>query len=66
MSEQPLTFEVVVAHCPACGLEQEDWDGFGVLTCDACGYCTHPSSTGTDEPGVYQCDCCGLRVTRDE
>lgn len=32
---------------------QQDFDGFGVLHCKACGYCVHPSCTG----GV--CDICG-------
>lgn len=60
MNDNLVTHEVVViAHCPVCGVEQEDWDGFGVLVCDACGFCAHPSSSGTELPGVYQCDTCG-------
>lgn len=45
------------AACPRCGVEQEDLDGFGVLYCPACGYCTHvcqsPYSDG------WLCDSCG-------
>lgn len=39
--------------CPRCGVEQEDFDGFGVLACEACGYCTHPERYG----GI--CTICG-------
>ena len=37
--------------CPMCGAEAPDLDGFGVLACAECGYCTHASVTG---------DICGL------
>lgn len=37
--------------CPKCGAEEEDFDGFGFLYCEACGYCTHASIDG---------DVCGL------
>jgi len=30
------------AACPRCGREQDDPDGFGVLHCEACGWCKHP------------------------
>ena len=43
----------IIVECPRCGAEQEDFDGFGVIFCEACGYCKHPSFTG----GV--CDICG-------
>lgn len=36
----------VIVVCPKCGAEQEDLDGFGVLFCPACRYCTHASVTG--------------------
>ena len=39
--------------CHRCGKEYPDFDGFGVLHCKACGYCTHASITG----GV--CEFCG-------
>lgn len=38
--------------CPNCIAVYDDFDGFGVLFCGVCGYCTHPSVTG----GV--CDWC--------
>ena len=41
------------AICPKCDAEQIDEDGFGVLYCGACGYCTHASVDG----GV--CSLCG-------
>ena len=43
-------------RCPACGAEQADADGFGVLHCPTCGYCTHPSITGD------RCGLCGRHV----
>lgn len=34
-------------HCPKCGMEWDDYDGFGVLYCspswNGCGYCKHAS-----------------------
>jgi hypothetical protein len=33
----------VIMECPRCGAAQEDFDGFGVLHCPACGFCVHPS-----------------------
>lgn len=44
--------------CPKCGKVEEDFDGFGVLYCGACGYCTHPAI----QDGV--CDLC-LRGIND-
>lgn len=53
----------VWVECPQCGTQQEDLDGFGVLHCDYCGYCTHPSATGTGHPDdPLVCDMCGARV----
>ncbi len=44
---------IILIECPRCGAQQQDFDGFGVVHCPACGYCTHPSATdGT-------CDICG-------
>jgi Zn finger protein HypA/HybF involved in hydrogenase expression len=40
--------------CPKCGKESEDLDGFGVLHCEACGYCTHDAIDGD------RCSLCGL------
>lgn len=45
--------EDVYSICPKCGKSQVDNDGFGVLDCEECGYCAHPSRTD----GV--CDICG-------
>jgi ribosomal protein S27E len=42
-----------MVECPDCGDEQADYDGFGVLHCFKCGFCTHAAITG----GV--CDLCG-------
>ena len=57
MSEYPINV------CPECGKEQKDMDGFGLLVCEgvkdgSCGFCSHPSSTGTDS-GEFVCDVCG-------
>jgi hypothetical protein len=27
--------------CPKCGREYQDFDGFGVVFCESCGYCRH-------------------------
>ena len=48
----------VLAQCRKCGASQPDHDGFGVLLCNSCGYCRHPSST-RDLDGDYICDLCG-------
>ena len=37
--------DVPVATCPHCRAPQADYDGFGVLYCERCGYCAHPSLT---------------------
>lgn len=42
--------------CPECGELQEDFDGFGVLYCEACGYCTHASTIDD------VCGFCGKRI----
>jgi DNA-directed RNA polymerase subunit RPC12/RpoP len=55
--EDEMAYPVVV--CPECGHEYEDLDGFGVLRCDACGFCTHSSLTG----GI--CGLCGQQVEAD-
>lgn len=36
----------VLVSCPKCSALQEDFDGFGVLYCEKCGYCTHASIDG--------------------
>ena len=57
--------EMPTVACPKCGVEYEDMDGFGVLHCPSCGYCTHPSATG-DGKGGYVCDLCGALRKGDE
>lgn len=52
---EPLDLSPMVP-CPGCGAEYEDFDGFGVLHCNLCGYCAHPSISD----GV--CDYCGKLV----
>lgn len=47
----------VTIECPKCRAEQEDFDGFGVPYCHACGYCAHFSRTG-DANGNLRCDIC--------
>jgi ribosomal protein L37AE/L43A len=57
-------------HCPRCGREQVDMDGFGFVAClpdnyvhgasrgPHCGYCTHPSRSGSP----WRCDLCGAEA----
>lgn len=52
--------EPVIVACPSCGAEQEDLDGFGVVHCKACGFCTHISQHA--EGSGYVCDICGIKV----
>lgn len=47
---------IILIACPECGESQEDLDGFGVLHCPKCGYCTHASVTGS------VCGLCGKQV----
>jgi len=51
--EVGMLCEVPIATCPKCKVEQPDLDGFGVLYCEACGYCLHPTMTDR------KCDLCG-------
>jgi hypothetical protein len=37
--------DVFQSQCPSCKDWQDDYDGFGVLSC-ACGYCAHPAIDG--------------------
>lgn len=46
-------FEQPKMECPRCPAVYDDFDGFGVLHCPACGFCSHASVTG----GV--CGFCG-------
>ncbi len=45
--------ELPIVTCPRCGDEQADHDGFGFVSCAACGFCVHLSRTGGT------CDICG-------
>lgn len=54
-----MSADLPTITCPICKCEEYDLDGFGVLRCEACGYCTHASVTD----GV--CDLCG-KEQRDE
>lgn len=50
--------ESVIVVCPKCSAEQEDFDGFGVMYCENCRYCKHPSRDG-DGKGGWVCGICG-------
>lgn len=50
--------ELPTATCPTCKTLQQDMDGFGVIHCDHCGYCTHPE-LDEDEAGNWVCTICG-------
>ena len=52
------TQEQPTLTCPRCGVEQEDFDGFGFMACEACHYCTHPSRDG-NSLGYMICGICG-------
>lgn len=43
--------------CPRCGEWVNGTHELGVLRHEACGYCAHPSRSGT-EPGAWRCDIC--------
>lgn len=42
-----------VMTCPQCGVDMLDFDGFGCLIHDECGYCSHPDVYGDE------CRACG-------
>lgn len=52
--------EIPVVVCPRCGAKQRDADGFGVLFCAACNYCSHASVDGDTR------NLCGLVVRAPE
>ena len=56
MAKAPTYDDRIWLECPKCGAEQEDCDGFGVLFCPECGYCTHSSITNN------KCDLCKRKV----
>lgn len=61
VDEEPadLAPETTDFPCPSCGTWYRDVGGFGVIACDVCGWCSHPTMTG------YRCDACG-RIPEDD
>lgn len=53
-----LAQQVPKTACPNCGQWVDDFDGFGVLTHEECGYCSHPASLINDD-GTLTCEVCG-------
>lgn len=51
-------------RCPKCGVEEPDFDGFGMLAHTkpaferGCGFCVHPSMD-VDDDGGWTCGLCG-------
>ena len=63
-----VDFEQPTMTCPKCDEELPDFDGFGVLAHEACGYCTHPSYDTIDggyEPATWRCTICGAIETSE-
>lgn len=60
----PQPFVQPTMDCPRCGTTYDDFDGLGVVFCDACGFCRHVTWSG-DWPGGGRpemvCDFCGAR-----
>jgi hypothetical protein len=52
--------DLPIVRCPCCPATQTDYDGFGVLKCDECGWCSHASA----QNGV--CGLCGQPVSAAE
>jgi hypothetical protein len=50
------------ADCPKCRQSQPDHDGFGVLKCIHCDYCSHPSAD-KDHHGLWRCGFCECLLT---
>ena len=50
--------EVPQTQCPKCGAWVDDYDGFGVLAHSECGYCCHPSASGSP----LTCGICGAVI----
>jgi DNA-directed RNA polymerase subunit M/transcription elongation factor TFIIS len=51
--------------CPKCGNKEQDFDGFGFLYCEKCGYCLHPNST-KQENGDWVCGVCGKIIDHEK
>lgn len=48
-----MSDDTPMSMCPKCLEWLEDLDGFGILSHEKCGYCSHPSLTDG------KCDICG-------
>lgn len=47
------------SQCPKCGTYQDDLDGFGVLYCETCKFCQHPSRDFDPDKNGMVCGICG-------
>lgn len=56
--------DVPQSMCPKCRTWQDDFDGFGVLKCQHCDYCSHPSAD-KQENGLWRCGVCERLVEID-
>jgi len=54
-----LSDEMPEVACPKCGELQQDFDGFGVVFCESCGYCVHPSWSFNESRKRFACEVCG-------
>jgi DNA-directed RNA polymerase subunit RPC12/RpoP len=52
--------DIEVVRCPSCGAWLEDFDGFGFIACEKCGFCRHPNAELID--GKWICGICGKEV----
>lgn len=59
-SQEPTADDYPLLVCPKCGVSDNDFDGFGFIACESCGYCTHPSRDGGT------CSICGDQEPRRE
>jgi len=57
MTQEEKCDETPEAICPRCGQPQPDLDGFGVVKCDHCDYCSHASAT-LDDANRLICNLC--------
>lgn len=49
-------YDLPSMECPKCLADYIDYDGFGVLYCERCGYCKHASIIDG------KCLCCGQSI----